>query len=272
MSKPSRHSAPSKNRIASRAARIRIRNLAILLVFLVSLLGIPTSNAKAEEITFIGEELLGRPTDTSVTVKIVPDEDISPYYQFGTTSGVYPNSTPTESATGYQLDHWSGACSGSGACQVTMASDLSVNAYFTTAPLGAISYIGDIGTATTKTSGTSLVVNTTAAVAAGDDMIIVYATDPNQNISPINITDSAGNAYREVGLALNSGELRTYMFAAYDVNALPAGSSITITASASVTARAAVVSVFRGLADDLPLMTWLQQYIFRYLRNGRTFC
>jgi hypothetical protein len=117
----------------------------------------------------------------------------------------------------------------------------------------AISYIGDIGAATAKTSGTSLVINTTASVAAGDDIIIAYATDPNANIPPISVTDAAGNTYNEVGLALNSGQLRTYIFAAYDVNALSAGSDITITASAAVTARAAVVSVFRGLADEEPL-------------------
>ena len=87
-------------------------------------------------------------------------------------------------------------------------------------------------------------------MAAGDDIIIVYATDPNQSIPPITVTDSAGNTYSEVGLALNSGQLRTYLFAAYNVNALPSGSSITITANVAVTARAAVASVFRGLADE----------------------
>ena len=116
-----------------------------------------------------------------------------------------------------------------------------------------ITYIGNIGSMTSKTSGTSLVINTTAAVAAGDDIIIAYATDPNSNIPPISVTDAAGNTYSQVGFVVNSGQLRTYMFAAYDVNALPSGSSITITASASVAARAAVASVFSGLAVEDPL-------------------
>ncbi len=116
-----------------------------------------------------------------------------------------------------------------------------------------IVYIGDVGSASSKTSGASLAIVTTAAVAAGDDIIIVYATDPNANVPPITVTDSAGNTYHEIGPAINTGQLRTYMFSAYDANALPADSSITITASASVTARAAVASAFSGLADEDPL-------------------
>ena len=67
------------------------------------------------------------------------------------------------------------------------------------------------------------------------------------------LTDSAGNTYSQVGYAVNTGQLRTYIFAAYDVNALPSGSTITINAGVAVTARAAVASVFRGLADEDPL-------------------
>ena len=118
---------------------------------------------------------------------------------------------------------------------------------------GAITYMGSIGSEASKTSGTSLVIHTTALAEAGDDIIIAYATDPNANIPPIVVNDTAGNTYSEVGLAVNTGQLRTYIFAAYDINPLPAGSDITITASAAVTARVAVVSVFRGLADEEPL-------------------
>ena len=38
-------------------------------------------------ITFTGQELLGRPTNTSMTIKVVPDANISLYYEYGTTSG-----------------------------------------------------------------------------------------------------------------------------------------------------------------------------------------
>ena len=44
-------------------------------------------------ITFTGEELLGRPTDDSISIKIVPDEAITYYYEYGTTSGVYGTQT-----------------------------------------------------------------------------------------------------------------------------------------------------------------------------------
>jgi hypothetical protein len=50
--------------------------------------------------TFAGEELLGKPTDTSITINIVPDNDINYYYEYGTTSGVYTAQTSTFSATG----------------------------------------------------------------------------------------------------------------------------------------------------------------------------
>ena len=47
-------------------------------------------------------------------------------YPYGTVVDVFPNPE-----TGYKFDHWSGACSGSGACQLTMTADRSVTAYFT---------------------------------------------------------------------------------------------------------------------------------------------
>jgi uncharacterized repeat protein (TIGR02543 family) len=116
----------------------------------------------------------------------------------------------------------------------------------------ALAYIGDIGTATIKDSGvTDLVVTTTAAVAAGDDIIIAYGTDPNQDLT-ITVSDAAGNTYQQAAMAISVGNLRTFIFAAYNVNALSSGSAITIhqtvVCSTAVAARAAVVSVFRGLA------------------------
>jgi hypothetical protein len=99
-----------------------------------------------------------------------------------------------------------------------------------------LAYVGDVGSATSKTSGTSLVITTTAAVAAGDDIIIAYVSDPNQSLT-VSIADSAGNTYNQVSLAINSGNLRLYLFTAYNVNALASGSSITITANTAVTAR-----------------------------------
>ena len=56
--------------------------------------------------------------------------------------------------------------------------------------LGVITPNGPIGTATNTTTGTSLVITTTSAVAAGDDIIVAFATygDPNYTIS---VADSA---------------------------------------------------------------------------------
>ncbi len=116
----------------------------------------------------------------------------------------------------------------------------------------ALAHVGDIGAATIKNSSTAdLVVTTTAAVAAGDDIVIAYATDPSQDLN-ITVTDSAGNKYQQAGMGISMGNLRTYVFAAYNVSALSSGSSITINqvvySTTAVAARAATVSVFRGLA------------------------
>ena len=110
-----------------------------------------------------------------------------------------------------------------------------------------ITYEGDIGTITSKTTGTSLVIPVGATVEEGHDIIVAFATygDPNYTIS---ITDSASNIYEEVGQSVCYTHGRTYIFAAYDVNTLPSGGSITITHT-SVAARVAVASEFDGLAE-----------------------
>jgi len=113
-------------------------------------------------------------------------------------------------------------------------------------------YIGDIGSATIKSTATSLDIVTTADVAAGDDIIIGYATDPAFNLE-LDVSDTAGNTYEQAALAVNWENGRSYIFAAYNVNALPSGSTISISFVSADTdppvARAAVASVFRGLAD-----------------------
>ena len=110
-----------------------------------------------------------------------------------------------------------------------------------------ITYEGDIGTITSKTTGTTLVIPVGATVEEGHDIIVAFATygDPNYTIS---ITDSASNIYEEVGQSVCYSHGRTYIFAAYDVNTLPSGGSITITHT-SVAARVAVASEFNGLAE-----------------------
>ena len=63
--------------------------------------GVYAQTAEAA-ISFTGQELLGRPTDTSMTIKVVPDAAISLYYEYGTTSGVYTQQTGTVAATAGQ--------------------------------------------------------------------------------------------------------------------------------------------------------------------------
>jgi len=46
---------------------------------------------------FTGQELLGRPTDHSITLNVVSSSAIQAYIEYGTTSGTYTNTTLTES-------------------------------------------------------------------------------------------------------------------------------------------------------------------------------
>jgi VCBS repeat-containing protein len=81
----------------------RFSYLSMLLIFLVSLVGIPNSSVNAAaSITFTGEELLGKPEDTSITVNIVPATTIEYHYQYSTTSGGTYTNTSNVTATGGQ--------------------------------------------------------------------------------------------------------------------------------------------------------------------------
>ena len=90
------------NTTATRNLLGKAGKIFIFLVFLFSLMGGSTLSARAATITFTGQELLGRPTNTSITISVLPDSDIKLYYEYGTTSGVYPAHTAHESATGGQ--------------------------------------------------------------------------------------------------------------------------------------------------------------------------
>jgi hypothetical protein len=50
-------------------------------------------------VTFTAQELLGRPTDTSITVNVVPSANGYAYFQYGTTSGSYSGQTSTATLT-----------------------------------------------------------------------------------------------------------------------------------------------------------------------------
>jgi hypothetical protein len=51
------------------------------------------------QVTFIGEELLGTPTNNSITINIVVNTSINVYYEYGTVSGSYTNQTDINTTT-----------------------------------------------------------------------------------------------------------------------------------------------------------------------------
>jgi hypothetical protein len=112
-----------------------------------------------------------------------------------------------------------------------------------------IVFQGTLGSTSTKSSESEFAIITEQPVVTGDDIFVAVATDPNSNMV-ITIEDAAGNNYQQVGsTVINSGQIRTYLFVAYDVRSMPSGSAITITDSTAVTAKAAVAALFNGLAD-----------------------
>lgn len=88
----------SHRRRVATAARLSMA----LLLALSLLVGAATPMQAATTITFTAEELLGKPTDTSITINIVPASTIEYHYQYGTVPGVYTGQTENAIATGGQ--------------------------------------------------------------------------------------------------------------------------------------------------------------------------
>ena len=167
--------------------------------------------------------------------------------------------TITASAnSNYHFVNWTGDVSTvanvtSASTNITMNGNYTIYANFAANVVSPISYIGDIGSNSNNSGGT-LTVTTNTGVTAGDDILIGYVTDASQDIA-LSVTDSVGNAYNQIADAPSTGNNRTYIFAAYNVTALPSSSTITFNESipsggTAITAQAAVVSVFRGLAPS----------------------
>ncbi|MCP5109584.1 MAG: hypothetical protein GY953_01985, partial [bacterium] len=49
----------------------------------------------AAPVRFVATELLGRPTDSSVTVNVVANSELEAYFEYGRTPGVYAERTQT---------------------------------------------------------------------------------------------------------------------------------------------------------------------------------
>jgi len=77
--------------------------ICMILIIVASLVCAPVARVNAATtITFTGSELLGRPTDTSIMITIVPASTIEYYYEYGTAPGAYTAQTPLATATGGQ--------------------------------------------------------------------------------------------------------------------------------------------------------------------------
>ena len=97
--------------------------------------------------------------------------------------------------------------------------------------------------------GTTVSVNTTSAVTAGNSIIVSFGIDAATGVGGVVASDSAGNIYSIDADATNPFGGRSVILSAHDVNALPAGSTITVTHPASGT-RGMSVNHFSGLAPS----------------------
>ncbi len=75
--------------------------LAMLLAALALVAGLmgPVGTAQADTVTFTAGELLGKPTNDSITINVIPGGAIQYYYRYGTSSGNYTGQSATVEAT-----------------------------------------------------------------------------------------------------------------------------------------------------------------------------
>ncbi len=83
--------------------KARLFSIFVIFSMLLSVVGIPALHVQAAtSITFTGSEMLGRPENTSITVKIVPNSTIVYHYQYGLSSGTYTDQTADFTAASEQ--------------------------------------------------------------------------------------------------------------------------------------------------------------------------
>ena len=95
-------SSTSCNNVPSAVRLASIGRIFIILVLFLSLVEASATSVKATTITFTGDELLGKPTDSSITINIVPASAIEYYYRYGKAKGDYDWQTANVTATGGQ--------------------------------------------------------------------------------------------------------------------------------------------------------------------------
>ena len=111
-----------------------------------------------------------------------------------------------------------------------------------------IAFVQSLGTNASQSSGTSIAVTLTAAVAAGDTVIVTFAMDPATGT--VTCADTKGNTYTadaDVTNGSGTSGVRTIVFSAPVTTALVSGNTITVT-HPTATARALSVNEFSGLA------------------------
>jgi hypothetical protein len=110
---------------------------------------------------------------------------------------------------------------------------------------GTATFMGSVGQASTKTTGTTLQVTVNSAVPVGDTLIARVVAD--YSAAGPTMTDSKGNTYTRDRTAPNSGNtIRASIFSSPITTALAPGDTITLT-TASVAARALTIDQFHGL-------------------------
>ncbi len=111
----------------------------------------------------------------------------------GTCSHSYPAQTQVTlnavPSTGWAFTGWSGACSGTGSCNVTMTQNLSVTATFTQLPV----------TLTVSTSGSGMVTSTDGFINCPGTCTHIYA--PNTPVT-LNATPAGGMGVQRLDWSL----------------------------------------------------------------------
>jgi len=110
--------------------------------------------------------------------------------------------------------------------------------------------LGEVGHATTTTSGTTLAVPVDAPVAAGSTVLvgIGYSAAPGVTVS---VKDSAGNTYKVDARKDNGSSTGTTsaIASSHLTSPLPAGSTITATVNSAVTYRLAAAYAYSGISQ-----------------------
>ena len=110
----------------------------------------------------------------------------------------------------------------------------------------AIAHKANFGTNQSKTAGTSIAVTGSQAVTTDDDIFVSYAGDDVG--SSFSVTDNLGNTYGLEKEQINTGNVKGQLWRASVTNAGTL-TTVTISWTTNVTAKAAVVSIFTGVAS-----------------------